>query len=452
MSARADTIPAALAGGEALNELLQGSPFRAYTYAYPHKTAYRRFVEAIPLARVWQDEQRNALFLYIHVPFCEMRCGFCNLFTRTNPESDLVSAYLDALARQVGAVRDALGEVRFARFAMGGGTPTYLEAGQLERVFDLAESMLGDRLTVPASVETSPDTADWERLAVLRQRGVTRISIGVQSFLESETRAVARPQQPSSVRAALERIRSLNFPVLNIDLMYGLPGQSVESWLDSLRSALRYHPEELFLYPLYVRPQTGLGQSRRSWDDLRLSCYREAVALLSAAGYEQLSMRMFRAGHCPPDDGPVYCCQDDGMVGLGCGARSYTRALHHADEYAVKQSSVETILTEYCGRSAEDFASVDHGYHLDGDEQRRRYVLLTLLQSSGLSLHDYRGRFGSDLLDDLPRMADLEAEGLALVSGERLVLSARGLELSDIFGPWLSSREVRRRMREYAWR
>lgn len=431
---------------------LLGSPFQGYAYAYPHKTAYRRFPEPIPLRALWQHEKRTALFLYFHVPFCEMRCGFCNLFTQARPATAVVADYLDALSRQVEQVREQLGEVCFARCAVGGGTPTYLDVPQLEHLFDLAEKLLGGPLRLPTGVETSPDTATWERLDVLKRRGVNRVSIGVQSFLAAETSAVARPQQPAAVHAALERIRSFDFPILNIDLIYGLPGQDVESWLASVRSALRYQPEELFLYPLYVRPQTGLGQSRRSWDDLRLDCYRAAVALLNAEGYEQVSMRMFRAAHCPAEDGPVYDCQHDGMMGLGCGARSYTRGLHYADEYAVRQVGVSTILANYCSREATSFAHAVHGFDLDLSEQRRRHVLLTFLQNAGLSLPDYRQRFGSDVFADLPELAELESLGLAQREPRRLRLTASGLERSDAIGPWLYSPEVRRRMEEWTYR
>src|SRR5262249_18401222 len=157
-------------------------------------------------------------------------------------------------------------------------------------------------------------------LALLRARGVNRISIGVQSFSEAEVADVGRPQKTVDVESALERIRYTGFPTLNVDLIYGLPAQTVRSWLDSLRAALRFAPEEMYLYPLYSRPLTGLGQARKTWKDVRADCYREGRALLLAEGYTQVSMRMFRARHAPDEEGPVYCCQEDGMVGLGCGA------------------------------------------------------------------------------------------------------------------------------------
>src|SRR5216684_7137082 len=97
-----------------LAQLLEGTPYISYTYAYPHKTAYRSFPEPVPVADLWQHENRDAVFLYVHVPFCEMRCGFCNLFTTVDPKDDFTRLYLEALGRQSRRVRDAVGPASVA--------------------------------------------------------------------------------------------------------------------------------------------------------------------------------------------------------------------------------------------------------------------------------------------------------------------------------------------------
>ena len=208
-----------------------------------------------------------------------------------------------------------------------------------------------------------------------------RISIGVQSFVEAEVAAAGRAQRTADVETALDRIRAAGFPTLNVDLIYGLPGQTVASWRASLRASLRWAPEELYLYPLYVRPLTGLARwGRQAEDGLRLACYREGRDLLLAEGYEQVSMRMFRrriAAAGGTEEGPVYCCQEDGMVGLGCGARSYTRALHYSTDYAVAASAVREVIADYAARDEATFAFADYGCELDDAEQRRRVDSVT---------------------------------------------------------------------------
>ncbi|WP_243716852.1 STM4012 family radical SAM protein [Actinomadura darangshiensis] len=427
-------------------------PYQGYVYAYPHKTAYRPLLPAPALQDVWAGEPLDALFLYLHVPFCEMRCGFCNLFTRTGAPEELTGAYLDALDRQATAVLDALDSLdtgdapAFATAAFGGGTPTYLTAPELERLCDIAARFPGFG-SGPLGVETSPATATTDRLSVLAERGTTRISIGVQSFLDEEARAAVRPQKRAEVEAALDRIRAVGFPILNIDLIYGIDGQTPATWMHSLDAALAWRPEEIYLYPLYVRPLTGLGRRAQDWDDQRLTLYGIGRDHLLAEGYEQVSMRMFRLPSAEAG-GTEYCCQTDGMVGLGCGARSYTSRLHYSFEYAVGASQVRSIIDDYVREP--DFTTARVGFELDADEQRRRHLVQSLLQANGVDRNAYRARFGADPMDDFP--ADLKPfgdRGWLEESGDAVRLTPEGLAHSDAIGPALFSSRVRSLMDAY---
>jgi oxygen-independent coproporphyrinogen-3 oxidase len=421
-------------------------PYQGYVYAYPHKTAYRPLRPAPTLRDVWAGERLDSLFLYLHVPFCEMRCGFCNLFTRTGAPEELTGAYLDALDRQATSVLDALDGPAFATAAFGGGTPTYLTASELERLCDIAGRFEGFG-SGPLGVETSPATATTDRLTVLAERGTTRVSIGVQSFLDEEARAAVRPQKRAEVEAALDRIRAVGFPTLNIDLIYGIDGQTPATWMHSLNAALAWRPEEVYLYPLYVRPLTGLGRRARDWDDQRLTLYGIGRDHLLAEGYEQVSMRMFRL---PSADagGTEYCCQTDGMVGLGCGARSYTSRLHYSFEYAVGAGQVRSIIDDYVRESV--FTTARVGFELDDAERRRRHLIQSLLQAAGVDRNAYRARFGSDPLDDFP--ADLKSfadRGWLETSDGTVRLTSEGLAYSDAIGPALFSSGVQALMDSY---
>jgi oxygen-independent coproporphyrinogen III oxidase len=470
-----------------LATLLATSPYTAYAYAYPHKTAYRPIDPPVALSQLWEPEHREALFLYLHIPFCEMRCGFCNLFTQTNAGEDLVTAYLNALTREATQVKQSLGTSKFARMAIGGGTPTFLNTSELERLLDLATEMMGaNPIDIPTSVEVSPQTATFAKLNLLKTRGIERISIGIQSFIAAETAAAGRPQNVDDVYAAIDRIKSLAFPTLNLDLIYGLPGQSIDSWLKSLQIALKFAPEELYLYPLYVRPLTGLGRSRRDWNDERHEYYRHACDLLQSAGYERVSMRMFRSPQTPTLAAPVYCCQSDGMLGLGCGARSYTSTLHYSSEYAVGTNGIQAIINNYIQKPADRFNWVDYGYRLTLDDRQRRFLIQSLLQADGLDLTAYRHTFGTEAMTDFPQLHDLLTLELAEIhaksvatlesiehqftirkpvlsrfyaeetSAERsaqstISLTSSGIAVSDTIGAWLYSPQVKALMESYQW-
>jgi oxygen-independent coproporphyrinogen-3 oxidase len=444
----------AIAATDTLDALLAGSPFLGYAYSYPHKTAYRRLTPPIPLADVWANEPViSDTALYLHIPFCEMRCGFCNLFTTPNPNEAAETRYVESLERQADTLYEALGSGRsISRVALGGGTPTFLSSANLERVLTAAARFV-DLTAVPFSIETSPRTVDAEKLSLLRHFGVDRISMGVQSFVESEVRAVGRAQQNTLVFAALERIRQAGFPILNLDLMYGLPEQTRETWGRSLSEALRWEPEELYLYPLYVRPLTGMDGKApldaAAWDAQRLAFYRQGRNQLLSSGYEQVSLRFFRkkkAGATHPSSDAV----GGNLVGLGCGARSYTSALHYSSEWAVGRAGVRGIVSDYTTRTRDELAVADYGVWLTVEEQKRRHLIYSLLQQAeGVLRAPYRSRFGSELMTDFPHLKNLEERGLAALDDDSVHLTERGWEFADVLGPWLTSAAMQAQMKDY---
>jgi len=199
-----------------LSELLQGSPFNGYTYAYPHKTAYRRLVAPRQLADVWAWEKRDALFLYLHVPFCEHRCGYCNLFSLAKPDAELVTGYLHAINRQALTIREHLPDCRFSRLAIGGGTPLLLSAPQLEMLLAACTDVLGaSPHGVPSGIEVSPGTVTREKVDLLRSAGLQRVSIGIQSFDEAENRSLGRYQRTAEAHQALCLLKDAHFSLLN---------------------------------------------------------------------------------------------------------------------------------------------------------------------------------------------------------------------------------------------
>lgn len=349
----------------------------------------------------------------MHIPFCGARCGFCNLFTLPDKRADVHARYVDALERQARQWSAFTGHKPYARFAIGGGTPTLLAAPQLSRLFRIAREIMGlDTSRASISVETSPETITEEKLSILKDNTVDRVSMGIQSFVAAESAAIYRPQNPEVVYQALELLGRYQFPILNLDLIYGLPGQTVDSWLYSLGQALLHEPQEIFIYPLYTREHTIVkpGDLLRH-EDLRHECYIAACRLLAEHGYRQYSMRRFAKEEAGTDKAILdYSCQEEGMVGLGCGARSYTREVHYASRYGVSRKATESIIADYV--SAERYDTADYGIVLSLAEQKRRFILKAILHSEGLRLADYSERFSTSLWDDYPELGLLLESGL----------------------------------------
>lgn len=429
---------------------LLGPLYQDYAYSYPHKSAYRPLEPPRRLRDVWAREDKSSLFLYVHIPFCEMRCGFCNLFATTDPNGERLGAYLGALEREFEVTQEEIGGVTVARAAIGGGTPTILEAYALERLFDQLNARFSlEPSTAQLSMETSPKTATRERIRVLFERGVARISIGAQSFVEAETRAMGRPQTSDELTNALDTIRVHGFARLNIDLIYGASNQTVESWCSSIRAALKWRPEEMYLYPLYVRQGVGIAGRASVADDHRLALYRAGRDVLLSHGYDQVSMRAFRRHGIVEAASPEYVCQEDGMLGLGAGARSYTQGLHYSSEYAVGRSATRHILDGYAASSREDFRLLRHGIEVGADDRMRRYVLKSILRAEGLDMAHAEVLFGAPILTALPQLSRLIDLGFYdWVEEQRIVPTALGLEHSDAIPPLFYSNGVSARMGE----
>ncbi|WNS41184.1 STM4012 family radical SAM protein [Paenibacillus sp. MMS20-IR301] len=431
-------------------ELITANPYRNYLYSYPHKTAYRGFASPLSLEELWRDEPAESFFLYMHIPFCGARCGFCNLFTLPDKRADVHAEYVDALERQARQWAAFTGHKPYARFAIGGGTPSLLAPAQLNRLFAIAADIMGvDLSTTSISVETSPETLTGEKLSILKEHTVDRVSMGIQSFVAAESAAIYRPQDPDVVYRALELLGKYDFPILNLDLIYGLPGQTVDSWLYSLNQALRYAPEEIFIYPLYTREHTIVKPGDLlQQQDIRHECYQAACLLLAEHGYRQYSMRRFAKEEAGTSKAILdYSCQEEGMVGLGCGARSYTRHVHYASRYGVSRKATQSIIAEYVG--AERYDTADYGIVLSLAEQKRRFILKAVLHSEGLPLADYSRRFGSSVWGDHPELALLVQSGFARDEEGILRLTPEGLGYSDSIGDWFISGDIREQMKEF---
>ncbi|MBN1801653.1 MAG: STM4012 family radical SAM protein [Candidatus Lokiarchaeota archaeon] len=433
-----------------IEELFVNEPFKSYAYAYPHKTTYRAFSPPLQLKDLWSKERIDALFLYFHIPFCETKCSYCNLFSTSKQINGLVSKYFDTLRRQSEIIMDILKNAKIATMAIGGGTPTLISSSQLHQLFDIAKEIFKvDPLKVPISVETSPKTISPEKISILKERGVERISVGVQTFNEAETRALGRLQSKEEVSNALDLIKSHDFNRLNIDLIYGIPEQTLSSFVRSIESALIYNPEEIYLYPLYIRPLTPLGNKKNDNEDKRILFYRKGRQILLEHGYMQHSMRMFRLKTKGSPSCSSYSCQEDGMIGMGCGSRSYTKKVHYSEEYAVKQESILKILTNYIKKPNKMFQQALHGIKLTLEDQKRRYVLKSILKEPGLSLNDFHKFFNIDALDAMPELLQLMKQGYIDQVGNYLKMTEQGLERSDVISYWLYSDTVKQLMVNY---
>ena len=445
--------------------------YEQYMYSYPHKTAYRPLKNE-NLRDYMESLEGEGHSLYLHLPFCESKCGYCNLFSVAGCGRDAMEAYLKTLLRQIEQYREILPKsTRFGDFTIGGGTPLLLDAGQLERMFRAVGSYMPMTENCEIVIETAPKQTDREKVRLLKELGVTRVSMGIQSFAEKELLWLGRHHDAGRAREAAELLAEAGFDCVNLDFIYGLPGQTAESLTESLERAAAFSPEEIFLYPLYIKHGVGLERTGKGIlldSDHTYSLYLEGVSCLKSHGYVQVSMRRFvkmervdylyteyrtdsklaKGGEDSPEGGAEFReCGFTGALALGCGGRSYLGRLHTCTPYQITRQAAMKEIREYQSRT--DFLAVTHGILLSDEEIRRRYVIRHLLIRPGIRKQAFQERFGTAVTEAFPILEDWMEAGWAEETDGFLGLTQEGLGLSDYIGPKLISEEIRRKMQEW---
>ena len=383
-----------------------------YMYSYPHKTAYRSFPSPVSLVPYLKQVEGQKASLYFHIPFCSHKCGYCNLFSLQTNRADYIATYLETLHKQAQQLSPLTTGLAFDSFAIGGGTPLLLTVPQLEYLLDTAALFGVHPSHTFTSVETSPEYADPARLDLLKQAGVA--------------------------------IRKRQFPFFNIDLIYGIKGQTVASFLYSLEQALLFQPNELFIYPLYVRPGTAITE--RESDDVCFQMYCAACDLLKDRGFLQTSMRRFI--HHPSADAEI-SCGDEVMLSCGSGGRSYLGNLHYATRYTVCQRCIAGEIDDYMGTT--DFTVARNGFILSQEEQRQRFIIKNLMYYMGLDKAEYKRRFGESP-DNVPLFRQLaERQWIEDTDNGRICLTSEGMAYSDYIGQLFITPEIRELMETYSY-
>lgn len=416
--------------------------YHQYMYSYPHKTAYRT-LEGVNIRDYLQRLEQEENSLYFHIPFCQAKCGYCNLFSVTGKETDYVDAYLDAMERQI--KQYALTSYSFSDVTIGGGTPLYLEENQLERLFGMIEGVQG-RKEYPVIIETSPNQTTEEKLAIVKERGTKRISLGIQSFQEEELKKLYRIHTPKQARMAAKSIERKNFECVNLDFIYGIPGQTEHSLRETLEEGVSYGPEELFVYPLYIKNGTLLKEKQEKRAENTRKLYDFVCEYLSKQGYVQYSMRRFVHKDYMPLT-PALECGFGNTLSIGCGGRSYLGNLHFCTPYYVRQKDCNMQLERYL--ATKDHGKITHGFFLDQEEEKRRYVIKNVLFISGLNKEKYQKKFGEDVEKEFGVLNTWKEKGYLKEEGNTYILTKEGMALSDDLGPQLISPRVKGRMEEW---
>lgn len=444
-----------LSPAQRLAAAIAASEMAVYVYSYPSKRAYRPFDDGTTLEQIWSG-LTGPINLYVHVPFCGYRCSFCTLFLTTSHGEDLRARYVDALVRQVRMYGRMLGRVEVVSLYVGGGTPTILEPREFERLFAaLREVFPAWRAGGEISVEGSPDTMRRDLLAALKALGVNRVSMGLQTLDPAEALRAGRRYGIDAVRAAVDGIQAIGFDNVNYDLIYGLEGQTRDSWLRSLHETMGFGPQTVTLYPVVLRPLTAIARQQTLRGDRFLenaskyAIYDESVDCLSARGFQQNSVVRF--SRCEADGLRQEASDFAGtpLIGFGAGSRSYSPGVHYSTDFAVRRRPTEEIIAAFIEHEARPGDVPSLGFVLGLEERKRRHCILNL-SLGHLDSVAYERRFHSRPGDDFgAELAALEAEGCVACVADGYRLTRKGFKYSSVIATLFTSDVVRQLETDY---
>ena len=397
----------------------------------------------------WRAEAES-LGLYLSVPFCRSKCTFCNFASDVYPASEL-PRYVERLAGEIGSARRWAEEeglavpARVDTIYLGGGTPSILSPAQLASVF----AVLREHFTVAPgaeiTLEAAPGMLADDLIAAAVEVGVTRISFGVQTFVDAEARSVGRLHTAAQALEDVARARSAGLAV-SLDLIAGLPGQTEASWLRSLATLAEAAPEHASIYMLEVDEDSRLGAEMllggmrygarlTPSDDAIADLYTEGCRTLAAAGLAQYEISNFARPSCESLHNLRYWKRQP-YLGFGLDAHSMQRA---SNGRAVRFGTSDD-LHQYLEPAAAGQRSGWGELHVLGaEEELEEAWFLGLRRNAGVSLRDLRAEFGEPAVRACePTLAGLEEDGLVRIHSGSIALTDRGRMLAnDVFSRFL---------------
>ncbi len=376
------------------------------------------------------DAVRRGAGLYVHVPFCSAICPYCD-FAVTTGSRAARAAFVEVLIREIELLGDAelSRALAFDTIYFGGGTPSMLEAVELERVLAALRRHLAVDEGAWISFEINPEDARPDALRAWRDLGVRTVSLGVQSFVDSELAFLGRRHSADEARAAIARAHEAAFPIVSVDLIYGLPEQEISAWSRSLGDTVETEPDHVSAYQLTVTAGTPFGVRREKGrlteldEDEQNTFFVETHRALVEAGFEAYEVSNFaRRPESRSVHNQKYWAHAP-YLGIGPSAHSFDGERRWWNERSV---------ADWAARVERGSLPVAGKETLTRRQLALEALLLGLRTSRGVELRDFQARFGVDIAAlNRSTIERLVASGLATVDTESLRLTRRGWAAAD---------------------
>ncbi|CUB17491.1 radical SAM family heme chaperone HemW [Bacillus spizizenii] len=372
---------------------------------------------------------------YIHIPFCEHICHYCD-FNKYFIQSQPVDEYLNALEQEMINTIAKAGEPDLKTIFIGGGTPTSLSEEQLKKLMDMIIRVLKPSSALSEfAVEANPDDLSAEKLKILKEAGVNRLSFGVQTFEDDLLEKIGRVHKQKDVFASFERAREIGFDNISLDLMFGLPGQTLKHLDHSLNTALSLDAEHYSVYSLIVEPKTVFynlmqkGRLHLPPQEQEAEMYEMVMRRMEAHGIHQYEISNFAKTGLESKHNLTYWSNEE-YFGFGAGAHGYFSGTRTVNVGPVKH---------YIDLIAEKGFPYRDTHDVTTEEQIEEEMFLGLRKTAGVSKKRFAEKYGRSLDELFPNvLKDLTEKGLIHNSESAVCLTHQGKLLgNEVFGAFL---------------
>jgi len=367
--------------------------------------------------------------MYIHIPFCIKKCRYCDFYSIPGGSKYDLDNYTRALLEEIRIRAEQMPSVQVESIYLGGGTPSLLDGKQLKAIITTCCGRFNILPGAEISMEANPATLDNDRLAAIEEAGMNRLSLGVQSFSNDELELMGRVHDAKAVMDTIELLHSRGWKNFNLDLIYGLPGQSVQRWQQNLEQAVDCKPAHLSLYLLQLEKKTPMGQEVAQGrlqmldEDDEWCMYQQAMDHLEDRGFEHYEISNFCLPGWECRHNLVYW-QAREYLGLGAGAVSFVAGRRYMNRPNLSEYT-DALLS---GK----LWPVDILEHMSGRELMIDALILGLRLCEGIDLSDFRQRFGVDISSEYNEIiVQYMDRGLLNMANGRLSFTREGYFLSN---------------------
>lgn len=370
--------------------------------------------------------------LYVHIPYCLSKCPYCD-FNAYAAQSWPEARYIDALCKEFACYMQAppwQGET-LETIYFGGGTPSLFQPASLEHFLTHVADHCPLAPDLEVSLEADPATVSLDTLSGYRALGMSRLSLGIQSFEPSVLRTLGRIHTREEALRTIELARAAKFFNLNIDLIFGVPNQTLDLLTRDLNQAFGCEPEHISMYgltyeentPFYAMRQKGILQPVD--EETEIAMYSQVQAACAAHGYERYEISNFaRPGYASQHN--LHYWQGGAYLGLGAGAHSFSCTRGWGTRWSnIRNPKAYMELAISTGR-ADQYVE-----HLTQEQARGEFLFLNLRQIDGMSLSGFERRFGQPFFEQFPHAADMVSKGLMTRSAGKVRLTPKGLLVAD---------------------